>query len=375
MSKKREIKKIYTIANNDMNSLVMSIMKELYGSYSKEDNNWSNSEFFKYSKEKDVREYKKRVMLSESDFLILGYSEGDDTMPKDDMFNIIKAFTDHLRIKVVVLFAKDYREGSSLGQSFKAAGAYILDGTDTDKKEKLKKIIRGDISYEEVDVIQKREEQVKSYNKEYNIKETKNIVQKKIAVVGSQSRIGTTTLAMQMALGISFLFDTSTCYLECNSNLYVENLGKIVEKQGSHITLNGIDCFLEDDFYKDSKRENYEYIICDYAVLSSENINKIIDKDLIVLASGLKSNEFRNYSEAIKMLIDYNPFVVFNFVSNDMKKDVLRSQLALSEQTGFLEYTPDLSKFQNYDLITNIMKKVEEKSIIFGDKIRKYREV
>lgn len=178
--------------------------------------------------------------------------------------------------------------------------------------------------------------------------ESKQLNSLKIAVVGSQRRIGTTTVALQLTKYFNSKEDGSAVYIEMNDNEYVKGIYEYFDcdKYSEELSLcfaGGVPLFFEQKNLPYILNEGYQFYIYDYGDLSfASDLSGIYEKDIVMLVGGIKANEIANTTKAIEEFQGQeNVYYVMNFVperSKDMVKEFMEDA---SEKTYFMEFTFD----------------------------------
>ncbi len=150
----------------------------------------------------------------------------------------------------------------------------------------------------------------------------------KIAITGTQSRIGTTHLSLLIT---SFLKQNNlkSIYIENNNSSHVH---KVLELQKNLKVRDGI--YIVNDLCILPKYEikmpidisKYDFHIVDFGVLTLENINEFLDADIRACILGTKEWELEYSNKTIKMLSDQEDIkYLFNFLDSqgfiEAKKD------------------------------------------------------
>lgn len=201
----------------------------------------------------------------------------------------------------------------------------------------------------------------------------------KIAVVGSQSRIGTTTTALQLAKFLNLQQDGSAAYMEYDQSGYTLNCKKLYDCSREPSGLGGV-AIQNVDMYYDSRkindicRQGYDFLIYDYGNIEKvQNISSLFEKDLILLVCGAKANEFQKTTDAIRRVFDQKQvFYIFNYVFSEKDQSWVRNQQGpKSDQTYFMQQVPDIFVYNpDHDaMFFQILNTdYEQKDIVSGKK-------
>lgn len=320
-------------------------------------------------------EYKKAILLHGPDIIYIGLSNLNINDKKN--LEVLNDIYLSRHLKIIIDNDLDYQETSVLINSFKTVNCFILQGNLTQKEEQLISILNGTSTLDNINVIDSREKEEEYLNEKYNLpSDTLELtIQKRIAIVGSMPRIGTTTLAMQL---VKFLQSQSkrVCYVECNSNGYVDSLAfsygqEVVDDKFnvSNITLyKGMQSLSQKDYDK------YDYVIKDYGNYKNVNLNDIASNDVIISIMGLKPNEIKYNLPIYKALNNLNAIYFYNFVEKSKKSVILENQKSISNRTFFLDYAPNSFNLQleNSNTFERMLDTLQSKKVIKKDRFFKF---
>ena len=114
-----------------------------------------------------------------------------------------------------------------------------------------------------------------------------------IAVAGVQSRIGTTTQAMQI-VGYLKIMGYTVAYVDLTEKLYLEQIQKLykgvsIKEGGKGILYNDIEMYSS---ISELKGETYDFLVKDYGNMK-ENFNRVsyLEQDIQIICCGAKPNE------------------------------------------------------------------------------------
>lgn len=171
----------------------------------------------------------------------------------------------------------------------------------------------------------------------------------RIAVAGSQRRIGTTTVALQLVKYLNLQKEDSAIYLEYNGTGYVSACRQRYEPQ-EEPELCGIR-FQHTRLYENPQKLSellslgYSYIIYDYGSLKEgADRSSIFEKDRILLVGGSKPNELAAMTDAIRDVLDQKQvFYLFNYLFDRQVEQrwVLDQMKSKADHTFFLASAPD----------------------------------
>lgn len=179
-----------------------------------------------------------------------------------------------------------------------------------------------------------------------------------IGIGGCISRIGTTTVAIQMAKALNFDGSNNACVIEANNKKYVDSFISVAEDNSYEILdndgfrINNVDIYRNIKKINLIKKEEYKYIIYDYGMIDVENDNSIFEKDIVIFVCGYKPNEIVKSTQVTTACIkDYgmtNAFYIYNYVSEEQYEEIMEIQSPLIKKyTFYLTFTPDMFKVQN----------------------------
>lgn len=140
----------------------------------------------------------------------------------------------------------------------------------------------------------------------------------KIAVVGAQARIGTTSTAIHIADYFAHHKAAAAVITADGSEYSDEQLAMICdvydgEDKGDHYTVNGI------DFYPNGSQPTLDYnaTVFDFGVLNEDNAELLSGYDKIYLVGGISWNEFPLTYQCQTLIGQYNYTILVNFCDNE----------------------------------------------------------
>lgn len=141
-------------------------------------------------------------------------------------------------------------------------------------------------------------------------------INKTINIIGAQERTGATRIAMNICSYLSSL-KASVCYVEVNQSNHLKYILKELEGENKGIyneektiyTYKNID-FINYKNYKD-KKEEYNYIICDFGAIN-DNIIEVLEDDEILLIANNNCYEIENIIKAKNLLEDKKYNIIYN---------------------------------------------------------------
>lgn len=130
-----------------------------------------------------------------------------------------------------------------------------------------------------------------------------------IGVVGSQHRVGTTTVAMQFATYLRSI-GANVSYVEANNSGHLSLIAEHynMERNGFGYQYKGISF----DNINSTNNTVFDFMVYDLGVLSSITIKGLLNSRLRILCSGKQPHELHFWSKAKQLLGDIDYTTVFN---------------------------------------------------------------
>lgn len=152
-----------------------------------------------------------------------------------------------------------------------------------------------------------------------------------IAVVGSQGRIGTTTVALGLANWLTEVGGRS-CYVEANESGHMECLVVDYEMMPKD------EGFVMDEvgYYKRQPTQEYSFIVTDYGAGDPEK-----SQDILLLICGTKPYEITHTLLLLERYEDRCAIVLFPFVTQEYRHSYEESFSTDKHRVLFMEYQPD----------------------------------
>lgn len=168
---------------------------------------------------------------------------------------------------------------------------------------------------------------------------------KTIGIVGSQSRIGTTTQALQILLCLHDL-EYNAAYIQMGNKGYIEILSELYEdiqgmKDGK-IYCNNIPMYAGSQIIE-ANRQGYDFIIKDYGNVFDSDFQKIsfLEQDIKIVVVGSKANEIELTEKIMKDSCYTDVYYIFNFVAKEEQQDIKEMMGDRKQYTYFSVYTPN----------------------------------
>lgn len=167
----------------------------------------------------------------------------------------------------------------------------------------------------------------------------------RIAIAGSDRRVGVTTTAMNLMYWIHAQ-GGSACYVEAHKSNHLAHIVQLfgAEQEENAWVLNGADCYNTSTLRKD-----YNFIILDCGVLGSPQIQEeFAHADIRLLCGSAMPYELPVFYRAMNRCKDFDVQAIGMFVPEDLKQYV---QQAASKEIMFIHSSHDLFTETVNDLI------------------------
>lgn len=169
---------------------------------------------------------------------------------------------------------------------------------------------------------------------------------KSVSFLGVQSRIGTTTIAIQFAKFLLFC-GYRACYIEAGKQGHIQTL-PILFGDAKHDPDVCMVSFEQLDFFYDLRQigaireRDYDVFVYDYGSTESDDLRvDFLDKELKVFVSGSKPWEVGKMSPFLPYLNEGSSHCVFNFTGKNMRDAILQNMKPYDERTHFCASTFD----------------------------------
>ncbi len=276
-----------------------------------------------------------------------------------------------------IIYMPSFLPGAALPQALLAKDIknFIFYGSAADLKDQLQKNMGG---YYDVNARKEVEEMEKVQA------ETQARIDnfRSIGFAGTQSRIGTTTQAIQCVKYLQLLGYTA-CYVQLNQTQYFDlshRSGKVRavsyvekcaawydERKGPAVVYGGVDLYESQEALTEAQ-EIYDYYVYDYGAVFDRDFDRTayIKDDVKILVGGGKVQEY----DALERIIGLPPYascsVILSFMpeGNDDRNDALRLLTAAggNRPIVFTGYTPDPFVFSDVKMYEKLLP-LEEKMI------------
>ena len=246
----------------------------------------------------------------------------------------------------LVVMAEGYNINSKIIQAAISAGVrHFMLGTNAAKlKQELTDALDDKPSIEHIfDTLPTEEQRTKKKTEiEEGFKSSRTI-----AVAGSQSRIGTTTQALQIVKHL-LLQGFTACYIQLDSSDYVRKIAEfyfdaIDSPNEGLIQYQNIDMYYKQELITDILAKNYDYYVYDFGnVLDKDfTLMQFLEKDTKIIVCGSKANELPYMQTVLELMSGSNVEYVFSFTSETDRKDILDNMEDKKKHTHFADYVPD----------------------------------
>ncbi|NCE98109.1 hypothetical protein [Emergencia sp. 1XD21-10] len=212
-----------------------------------------------------------------------------------------------------------------------------------------------------------------------------------IGVAGSQSRVGTSTQALQIVQYLKFK-GYKACYIEQNHVQYLDTSGSsgalqnatLVEKYRiwndvpknsfEKLTYKGVDMYAGQEAFAKLQSEKYDFYVYDYGNILDRDFDRtaFLKDDIRIITAGAKATEFDYLMRFLSVPSYSDAGIVLSFVPETEQSEVLKPIVHMknwSEKDGrvlvFAPYTPDpflLSSAEIYEKLIPIEATEEAKA-------------
>lgn len=179
-----------------------------------------------------------------------------------------------------------------------------------------------------------------------DIKQKSTLNIKTIGVMGSQRRIGTTTIALQIATYFKSL-GYKVAYIEADNSHNICSYPDMVEVKVDEniglISLEDIDLYYNPLKISEIYAKNYDVYIFDFGEYKKENIFTFLDKDVKITVLGGKAWELPHNRNILETFNSYNDILyIFNFIEPNLQNILKGYMEEKSDKTYFTDYCPDM---------------------------------
>lgn len=173
----------------------------------------------------------------------------------------------------------------------------------------------------------------------------------RIAIAGSQRRVGTTTTAANLAHWITE-HDGTACYLESNEHRHLAYILKLYagEPTGNHYEIGGVDYY-----FTDEPDKAYNFIVTDCGELGPEPQTTFKEADLRLLCGSAMPYELMELQSAVDRCKNYPVTALGTAVPEDIRdllRDVIGTELRFLAPSRFL-----FDSVANGDIAAELLQK------------------
>lgn len=269
-----------------------------------------------------------------------------------------------------IIYMPSFQPGAALPQALLARDIkrYIFAGSAADLKEQLAKNIGGYFDANERAEV----EEMQLIQAEANAK-VENF--KSIGLAGSQSRIGTTTQAIQAVKYLQHL-GYKACYIQLNQAeyfdasqrsgkyrtlSYVDKCAAWYDKRKSPaVVYGGVDLYAGQEALAEAK-EDYDYYVYDYGAVFDRDFDRTayLKDDIKILVGGGKVHEFDAIERILSLPAYASCSVILSFMptGDEDRADALRllTEAGGSRPITFAGFVPDPFVFTDIDMFQRLL--------------------
>jgi len=171
-----------------------------------------------------------------------------------------------------------------------------------------------------------------------------------VGICGTQSHIGTTHNALQIAVFLKEI-GFRVCYVEAHQNaqsngqIYSikEHLPKItINEPKSMIQYFGLNLFYTGFEMAKVMADKYDFYVFDLGVLSQSNINQFLMRDVRIIVSGAKSWELKYLKETMFLMgVGKLAYYLLNFSQRIEQSSILNYLGVANTESFFIDYQPN----------------------------------
>lgn len=167
---------------------------------------------------------------------------------------------------------------------------------------------------------------------------------KTVGVMGSQSRIGTTTQALQFTRYLQYQ-GYQACYIEAGQQEQIKTILQLYqgcsqdEKNGS-IRFEGLDLYYDVHKVQNLLEKGYHVYVYDFGVFEEHKLFSFLEKDLRMVCCGSKPWEMPYNNNLLRRLYQDEVTYLFSFTEKALQEPIRKSMKQKAEDTFFCEYSP-----------------------------------
>lgn len=307
----------------------------------------------------DLNKVQEEIMCAAPKFLAINIEKV--TNSEEQMVDAISKLSKSVNCHIIVV-AFGYSKEMSIINAFLAIGIsrFVFSGVNLGKQAReiadcLSDTVQPVSKEERETILQNREDTLTAISAHLPAGKTEQPLpenfgpdKKRIAVIGSMGRIGTTTIALQL---VNFLSASGkdACYIERNAShfVHIQKQNVLVDEEDqqlSKVVYKNTDMYDAPQSINGVLKMAYDYFIYDYGDMNDMlfDLASVLEKDIVLVVCGVLGKELEMIKPAIKKTYDHNAaFYIFNEVHPNERRDILEKQRSLSERTLFSAYSPD----------------------------------
>ena len=248
----------------------------------------------------------------------------------------------------IIFFAIGYTPESKLIQVLHTVGfrSFVTAKTIGDRKEQLKICLAGGTTLDQMDkwkAIQAKPDIVVDTNKP---------TFKTVGFIGSQSRVGTTTQAIQFCKYLQFTGATAA-YIEANEHAHIKTLTDLYEDAVEHpdlcmTRLSKLDMYYNRYEISEIYKQPYDYFVFDFGVVDNNSLFSFLEKDIKIVVAGTKPWEIDNTLSVLKIFENKDVQFIFSFTEDSLREQY-RQNMFSKDNTFFCDYSPNMFSLNSND--------------------------
>lgn len=188
---------------------------------------------------------------------------------------------------------------------------------------------------------------------------------KSIGIAGCQSRIGTTTQALQMILCLH-KFDYTAAYIEMGNQGYLNEIQDVfpdeveVSKKNGSLIFQNVELY-PSDLVVTANKQGYDYVVKDYGAVTDPDFQKLsfYDQDIKIIVAGIKANEVVAAENVLADKYYEGVTYIFSFVPPHEYQNVKMSMRKHKVKTYFAPYAPDPFIYKENEIYQYILGELQ----------------
>lgn len=234
---------------------------------------------------------------------------------------------------------------------------FIMASMLSDMKDQLQKCMNGFYDANGITIVEELKQQ---QEEEKAVEQMLKSNSKTIAVAGACSRIGTTTICMQLIKYIQ-LQGKSACYIQFFDSNYVDAMKEWYscdqDEEKGLLTFQGVDHFYNLDKIKDIMNSGYDYYIYDYGNFFGRDFRKIsfLERDIQIFVVGSEPEELNGTLKIVESSFYDSVNYIFNLAAEADHASLLEMMDDKAAKTYFAGYIPDKYVYKPNDCYAAII--------------------